>query len=171
MVVAFVMGRRRELLVLALALAAAMMVWLPTQRQLLHLPPASAALTWLPLLVMAALVAVAFGADRLVRGTARPLRWRAGLVAAAMLAALLSLPLLRAVVPPTSAVGVYLHRGYEPGRGLANLPEFARCVVRLRAAALGLRRHVRGDVGGGAVATGSPGRPVGASACWSASAC
>jgi hypothetical protein len=129
MVVAFVMGRRRDLLVLALALAAAMIVWLPTQRQLLHLPPASAAVTWLPPLVMAALVAIAVGADRLVRGTARPMRWRAGLVAAAMLAALLSLPLLRAIVPPTSAVGVYLHRGYEPGRGLANLPEFARAWV------------------------------------------
>lgn len=126
MVVAFVMGRRRELLVIAIALAAAMVAWLPTQRQLLHLPPASTAVIWLPPLVMAALVAVAFVADRLVRGSAKPLRWRAALVATAMLAAMVSLPLLRTIVPPTSAVGVYLHRGCELAEGLANLPTFAR---------------------------------------------
>jgi hypothetical protein len=48
------------------------------------------------------------------------------LVATAMLGTLLSLPLLRTIVPPTSAVGVYLHRGHELGQGLVNLPAFAR---------------------------------------------
>jgi hypothetical protein len=125
MVVAFVLGRPRELLVIAIALAAAMVVWLPTQRQLLYLPPDSMAAIWLPPVGMASLVVVAVVADRLVRGTSRPRRWRAGLVATAMVAAILSLPLLRAIVPPTSAVGVYLHRGHEPAQGLAYLPAFA----------------------------------------------
>jgi hypothetical protein len=124
--VAFVLGHRRELVWLALGLAAAMTAWLPTQRQLLYLPPSSLATLCLPGLCLGALVAIAFAVDRLLRGAAHPTRWRAGLVAVATMAAILSLPLLRAVVPPTSAVGVYLHRGYELEQGLANLPAFAR---------------------------------------------
>lgn len=126
LVVAFVLGRRRELIVLASALVLAMLAWLPTQRQLLQLPPTSLMTSCLPLLGMSALLAIAFVVDRLVRGADHPRRWRAGLVAAAMVATVVCLPLLGAIVPPTSAVGVYLHRGYQPAQGLANLPAFAR---------------------------------------------
>lgn len=122
-------GERRLLVVLLLALAGALAAWLPTQRQLLHLPPGCAGLVATVVGTFAGIGLGLWGFEGLVARTRSPARWRLLLLAAGIVAALLLLPWFAGQVPPDSAIGVYLHRGQAWQQGLANLPAVAATFV------------------------------------------
>jgi hypothetical protein len=120
---AFVAGDLRRMLILAVGAASAFAVWLPTQRQLLHLP-ADGSLGWVAAAVGAiALVTVlAFGLDALLRQRRVGSAGRVVLVLALGLGGLLALPLVAQVVPANTGIGAYVHRGAQLAEVAARLP-------------------------------------------------
>jgi hypothetical protein len=124
--VAFVRGQRHLLLVVLAAFALGCTLWLPTQRQLLHEPAVG---TWGLLAVvlgaLSVLAAAGIGIDALAERSSMAERWRYVVGFAAIAAVPLMLPLLASAVPPTSALGIYLHRGTGWCQGVAHLPAIA----------------------------------------------
>lgn len=121
--VAFVRGQRHLLLVVLAAFALGCTSWLPTQWQLLHEPAVG---TW-GLLggvlgALSVLAAAGIGIDVLVARSHMAERWRWLVGLAAIVAVPLMLPLLASAMPPTSALGIYLHRGTGWRQGVAHLP-------------------------------------------------
>lgn len=129
-VAAFVTGQRRSWVPLAFGAAAACMLWLPTQRQLLHLPAVSSP-GWAVAAAVGIAVAtsLAFAADALLRQRSADVGKRWLLVAALAAVGVAALPLLAGLVPADSAIGVYVHRGAKGLQGLTNLVPVAVAMV------------------------------------------